>query len=330
MSRVERVAVCAYDFPSLGDQLALLPLCDALRRLFPGCRLLAASRYERIRVVAETGFADEILVYRRAGWGLLRDVRRFAPQVSVCLRRSSPRANFCFGRGSGARRSVGYPGGGNAWMHTHIASYRDDLYRPRRILATIEPLGGGGDLPGTVRRLAETGTRDPAPGPYGVIVPAGAHDDKQWGAARFAGVAATLAAERPELSWYAILGPREIERGDAEVLAAALPGVEVIANAALGDLARVFLAARLVLANDCGPGHLALMGGAPLVQPFGNWDGEAPVRIGWWFDPRPGAVCVTTREPAPIGAIAEEAVLAAARELLADPRSGGEVRYAAT
>jgi ADP-heptose:LPS heptosyltransferase len=324
---VERVAVSVADFPSLGDQLVLFPLFEGLRRRFPGCRILAASRNELIRLATEFGFADETLIYSRTDWALLRAVRRFRPQLSICLRRRSPRANLCFGRLSGARRTVGYRGGGNGLWHTHLTTFHENIYRARRHLAPLETLGGSGDLRGTVRRLARTSNWQPRSRPYAVLSPCGAWDRKQWGAARYAEVASRLADLHPDLAWYAVIGPREVEQGCGDAFRDSSAQIDVVANAPIDDLARIFLDAKIVIANDCGPAHLAQMAGTPTVQPFDNSDGLNEVAIRSWFDRRPGAICLTPRATAPIDTIPIDAVFEAAREVLDDPSIEGAIRH---
>ena len=324
---VERVAVSVADFPSLGDQLVLFPLFEGLRRRFPGCRILAASRNELIRLATEFGFADEALIYTKTDWALLRAVRRFRPQLSICLRRRSPRANLCFGRLSGARWTVGYRGGGNGLWHTHLTTFHESIYRARRHLAPLETLGGSGDLRGTVRSLARTSNWKPRSRPYAVLSPCGAWDRKQWGAARYAEVASRLAELHPDLAWYAVLGPREMEQGCDDTFRKASVRIDVVANAPIDDLARIFLDAKVVIANDCGPAHLAQMAGTPTVQPFDNSDGLNDVTIPSWFDLRPGAICLTPRANAPIDTIPIDAVFEAAREVVDDPGTEGAIRH---
>jgi len=322
-----RIAICVADFPNLGDHLALLPLYHGLRRRFPAARLWLASRYPMARIALEHGFVDELVLYGRADYALWRRVRAFAPDLSLCLRRRSFGARLCFGRPSGAQLTLGLAGPGASLLHDRRFPYLADVYRPYRYLAALESLGGTANLPEAMRSLARAATWQGPASDYAVLVPGGMLAQKQWGAERFARVAAQLAAVHPALRWYAVLGEREQARGDGPAMLAALAGITVLGQLALPDLARVFLSARLVLANDCGPGNLAQMAGAPIVLPFGNWDGAAMQRIGWWFDRRPGAIALTTRTVQPITAIAESAVLAAAQDLLADPRSTG-LRYA--
>ncbi|HXV77325.1 MAG TPA: glycosyltransferase family 9 protein, partial [Candidatus Polarisedimenticolaceae bacterium] len=285
---VRRVALCAVDFPNLGDLIALLPLLDGVRRLHPACSILLAGRFERLQLAERLGFTDRTLLYREAGFGLWREIRRFRPDLSLCLRRTSLRANLCFGRPSGARLTVGFPGGVNRLVHTRLAPYRPLVDRPRRDAAPLDLLGGDCDLVATVRRVAAAGRLVPPTEPYGLIVPGGAIDEKLWGAERFAAAAAGVTRQARELGWQVVLGPLEAERGYPAVFARWLPAAQLVAGLELPDLARLVLGAGLVLANDCGPAHLAQMGGVPLVQLFGNWDGRAGRRIDWWFDRRPG------------------------------------------
>jgi ADP-heptose:LPS heptosyltransferase len=322
---VRRVALCSTDFPNLGDVVALLPLIDGLARRFPGCHLLLAGRYPQIRLAERLGFTQESLLYQRADRGLLQRLRRFAPDLCVCLRRRSFRANLYFGRSSRASLTVGFAGGWNRWLHDRVAPYRPLIYRPRREMTPLEPLGAEGDLPATVRRVAALSERTAETEPVAVIMPGGSIPEKRWGVERYAAVARELTRERSGLRWRVVLGPTEVELGFDAVFARALPDAQRLTGLDLPDLARLFLDARVVLANDCGPAHLAQMGGIPIVQPFGNWDGGVERRIAWWFDRRPGAICLTTREPAPIDAIPVAAMTEAVRRLLAEPASPGEV-----
>jgi ADP-heptose:LPS heptosyltransferase len=324
-----RVALCIADFPNLGDHLALLPLYHGLRGRFPGARLLLASRYPLAELARTYGFVDEVLLYRRANRALLAAVRGFHPDITICLRRSSFGTRLCFGRASGAGLTAGVEGPGGRWLFSRRIPYLESVYRPYRHLAALEALGGHGSLTCTVRALAVSGTWIGPPSDYGVLVPGGMLEEKQWGPERYARVAAQLSAQHPALRWYAVIGSREAERGYATALRSELPAAEVMVEPALPDLARIFLGARLVLANDCGPGNLAQMAGAPIVLVFGNWDGGVEERIGWWFDRRPGAICLTTAGAAPISAVPEAAVRDAARALLDDPPAGAGVRRVA-
>jgi 3-deoxy-D-manno-octulosonic-acid transferase/heptosyltransferase-1 len=120
-------------------------------------------------------------------------------------------------------------------------------------------------------------------------------------------------------------GPARADRALAEAVVAASQGAARLAPATptLADLALLFAASRLYIGSDSGPMHVASLVGTPVVQLLGPtdpvenapWD-ETPsrqVRIPIACSPcRRGCAAATCMR-----SIAPEAVLAAARELLA-------------
>jgi heptosyltransferase-1 len=109
------------------------------------------------------------------------------------------------------------------------------------------------------------------PGPFALYHPGAGRAEKTWGEEHFAELARLLAARRnllPVVSW----GPGDEDR--AARLSRLIP--ESIALPRLGFRARaqVFSAARLLVAGDTGPLHLADALGTPVVAVFGPTDPE--------------------------------------------------------
>lgn len=71
------------------------------------------------------------------------------------------------------------------------------------------------------------------------------------------------------LTVVALPGP-----GETAEVRGALPGAAVLAESDVGTFAALLAGARLVVANDSGPGHLAAAVGAPLVSVFGVTEPE--------------------------------------------------------
>lgn len=116
-------------------------------------------------------------------------------------------------------------------------------------------------------------------GPFALFHPGAGVPGKTWGEERFAELARLLAAERglaPVVSW----GPGDEDR--AALLSRLVP--ESIPLPRLGSraLAQVFSAARLMVAGDTGPLHLADAVGTPVVAIFGPTD---PARNGPYGQP---------------------------------------------
>lgn len=94
-----------------------------------------------------------------------------------------------------------------------------------------------------------------------VLVPGAGRPDKQWPPERFGEIARRLGDRRVIAAW----GPNE------EPLAAAI-GCEVAPATDLSELAYLFQHARLVIAGDTGPLHLAAALGTRVVALFGPTD----------------------------------------------------------
>ncbi len=128
-----------------------------------------------------------------------------------------------------------------------------------------------------------------SPDNYAVLIPGSAHRDKCWPIRRFAVLADKTAAEF-NLSIVATGTESEIDtiedlRNQADVPIANLAG-----QTSLSELIALLQAAKLVVSNDTGPGHIAAALGVPLVMIFGR---SNPARVAPYARPQ----CVVAIEP---------------------------------
>jgi heptosyltransferase-1 len=115
--------------------------------------------------------------------------------------------------------------------------------------------------------------------PFALYHPGAGWPEKTWGEERFAELARLLAAERglsPVVSW----GPGDEDR--AALLSRLVPESIALPRLGFRALAQVFSAARLLVAGDTGPLHLADALGTPVVAVFGPTD---PARNGPYSQP---------------------------------------------
>jgi len=139
----------------------------------------------------------------------------------------------------------------------------------------------------SVRKLLNT--HNVKIGNYAVLIPGSAHIDKCWPIDRFAALADRINAEF-RLSIVAAGG--ESEKKIIEKLGelASVPIANFAGLTNLIELTALLKAARLVVSNDTGPGHIAAALGVPLVMIFGRIN---PARIAPYKRPH----CVAAVEP---------------------------------
>jgi heptosyltransferase-2 len=164
---------------------------------------------------------------------------------------------------------------------------------------------------------------------------------KRWSAPGFAQVARTLALEH---GWRVVVVGGEGDRAPAAAVTAALrvaegpTVVDLAGTTTVQELAAVLAGARLVIANDSGPMHLAAAVGAPLVGLFGSTEPgwTAPLGgIAVTTEPRPacapcfertcdvGYVCLTELDPARVVEASERALAAAGTATSEHPSGDG-------
>jgi len=104
---------------------------------------------------------------------------------------------------------------------------------------------------------------------YAVLVPGSAHEDKQWPVERFAELAEKISS-RFNLSIIASGVDSEKDTVHRLETLANVPIVNLAGLTNIGQLIALLKAAKVVVSNDTGPGHIAAALGTPIVMMFGR------------------------------------------------------------
>ena len=113
----------------------------------------------------------------------------------------------------------------------------------------------------------------------------------------------------PQTRFAVITGPDE-RREDERLRAMDLPGVQIERDLPMADIARLALHARLIVANDCGPSHLAQHTGCPYVGIFHEPNPE------WFWQRRQSRAVIPSNGNGEIQDVTPEQVLQSCREVL--------------
>jgi ADP-heptose:LPS heptosyltransferase len=249
----------------IGDLLVAVPALRALRRAFPGHRLVLATPAPLAPLVARIGGLHMLLptpVPTAVAWA------GPPPDVAVNLHGTGPQSHHALEalhpvRRIGFRCAEAGPGWeGPDWPRIAAAHPHERA----RWCALLEAVGIPAD-PDDLR------LRAPPHGPSGPVLvhPGAAFGAKRWSADRFAAVAAALESRGGRV----LVTGSAAERGLADEVAAraGLPPERVLAGGTdLGQLCDLVSVASLVVSGDTGIAHLASAYATPSVVLFGPVD----------------------------------------------------------
>ncbi len=323
---------------AIGDVIHGIPVACAIRQRLPQAHVAWMVEGRSADLLRGHGAIDEVIAVPRGWlkspafvWRLTRQLRRQRYDVTLDLQGLTKSALLA--RLSGAKRRIGFSGWEgrelSPWLNnelvaattTHVIDRNLELLRPLGIVAPTVRF----DLPesaadrATAERIA---AEAPLRGGFAVINPGAGWPSKWWPRDRFAAVARFLGEREAMPSLVVWAGPQE--RAWAEEIAALSQGHAQLAPAtALTELAAVVRRARLFVASDTGPLHLAAAVGTPCVGLYG----PVPAERNGPYGPRHVSLqkmCLPTRSrqrrnagPESMEAISVDDVCQACRQVLA-------------
>ena len=309
-------ALILHNRPFLGALLVHMPLLRGLRERHPDSRVVAYSPFDLAGLLVDEGMADEVVTYHgtRSLWTALR---RRRPDRIYCLRRKSLRVALAVAT-CGISDTTGYQYRQQNRYYRVAVPHDRTVYRARAFLDLLQlsDAEAHAHVVGAIDQLAGRAPAKSIAGNRYTIVPCCSDDRKQWGLDRFLAWCRHWREHDGDATFAAVLGPREAPMADAIRASDLGDRFAVLTSPSLPQLAHAVRGSRVTISNDCAPGHLAQMSGAPSVTIFGNWDGEVGRRTGEWFYDRPGARCLTTERASPIADISVATAVDATTEIL--------------
>jgi heptosyltransferase I len=275
---------------SLGDVVHAIPVAAALRDRFPGARIdwMVDPRYvELLRLVPVLDAC--VPVEPRGAWPrLLRTIRqcrdvRYAAAVDLQgLLKSAVLA-----RAAGAARTVGFSRGHlrepvARLFYTETVAPDGVAHVVHKNLALLHAIGVRATTPAfplTIPQTPVAAAVAAGSGSHGYVLlnPGAGWPNKQWPAERF-GTAAREIRTRLGMRSVVLWGPGEHALASA-VAAASEGAADVSPPTTVTDLVALARGARIMVAGDTGPLHLAAAAGTPVVALFGP---SRPERNGPW------------------------------------------------
>lgn len=287
--KLGRPRVLIVRLSAVGDCVQTMPLACAVRDHWPQAHIAWVVEKGAAPLVEACSAVDQLLVLPKRFATSLRTLRWLAGELrreafDIALDPQGLTKSGIVTWLSGAPRRIGFARPAareiNPWLQTELVASRQ-LHRVPRYLELVAPLGleqasvrFGLQIPRAVDASAETFLhRADIRGGFVAVNPGAGWSSKRWPIERFAEVARHLATR--EMTSVVTWGGDQ-ERVWAESIVAQANGAAILAPpTTLLELAALLKRARLLVASDTGPLHLAAALGTPCVALFGASDAAA-------------------------------------------------------
>lgn len=296
--------VCLLRLSAIGDTCHVVPLLRTLQHAWPGTKFTWVIGHVEARLMSLVPDVEFITVDKRAGLAGLRALRRqlAGRRFDVLLHLQSSLRASVVASVIPARIKLGFDRPRSRelqWLFTNarIATggreHVLDGFRGFARALGIEDFRLQWDLPLPAAALEYAAQLIPEASQTLVISACSSHARRNWLPERYAAVAAH-AVLRHGMRVILAGGPARIERemADAIVRHAGVPLVDQVGKDTLPQLLALLARARVLLAPDTGPVHMATMVGTPVI---GLYAATNPARSGpyrsrqWCVDAYPRA-----------------------------------------
>jgi lipopolysaccharide heptosyltransferase I len=274
---------------AIGDCVQTVPLAWALRERFPGALIVWAVEAAAAPLVAAVPAVDEVIVVPKrmlaspaAAWQVRNRLRPW--RFDIAIDPQSLSKSSAVGWLSGAARRIGFapPTGREVslWLNNELVAGQA-VHVVERYLELLGPLGAARTgvrfdlhIDGQAQRAAAAMVEQlRLTSGYAVVNPGAGWDSKRWPAERFAAVIERLGREHGLPSLIVWAGQQE--KAAAESIARQAGACACVApRTSLLELAALLQQARLMVAADTGPLHLAAALGTPCVSLYGSTNKE--------------------------------------------------------
>ncbi len=308
---MKEVVVFIRSMQFLGTQIVSYPLLYQIKQFWPNCRLRVVAQDDVGKhyltlpwvdaFVQADSFAEVYHAMHHSDDLLI--VLHFASDkygAAALLKRPKYRLGFKY------KRVTDF-----VWTHSHRKDFSEYMgLGNMQLLAALKPFDPAVSARHCVEVLAGLDGQQPPPAEVVLMPGGGAGDYKRWPIRYFVELADRL---KPYLNFDAtfcfVLGPDEAQEYEW-LVQLQRKDFSFVMTRPLPEIAQVVMTAQLIVANDCGPSHLAQFSGKPYVGVFHELNRE-------WFWARQNSADVLPADgTAQISHVLIQDVLTAALKVL--------------
>ncbi len=291
---MENIVIISQNRPFLGAQIVHLPLINFLKVKYPKSKIHFFSKSKISKSLLPLGSIDYVIIEQSKGH-FLEEYRKINADLTINLRKQSLWHFWVvalFAKG----KKVGFSSTLTNLFYDQTSHNNVSIYRANNYLALF----------GGVITHENTACKKQI-----CIIPGAGQEHKIWDLNNYLEVAQQIQKNYSDIEVIFLLGEKEADYKDK------LTQFTVHIDMNLEQLYHCIGQSLLVIANDCGPSHLAHIQAVDMVSLFSNERLDAQSTIDEWYHKRTGAKLIQSDAHKSINTISVNKVLDDVQHLLA-------------
>lgn len=267
---MKKIAVFMQNRDFFGAQIVHIPLLKKLRQKYPQARITLFSKSPISRILIELGLADTLVIETTKLKTALHYIKQNA-SLSINLRKNSLFTAALISLFN-LNKKIGFSNTLSNIFFTKTVRYDDTIYRARNYLNLLdekleyEPLAEQNDV---------------------IIIPGAGKSFKEWGIDNYVEAARFIKDAYPHIAVRFVLGKKE--QGFIEQIPKEF---SVLYDLEIKKLYDTLSRSSLVIANDCGPSHIAQINGTKTLILLSDEYGDAQKVAKEWVNTGEHKLCL--------------------------------------
>jgi ADP-heptose:LPS heptosyltransferase len=312
------IAIFAPNKSFYGHLILQIPFLHHLKLKHPESKITIYSTVSQVSLFKNLGFCDEIFIYKKGGanFGLVTQMLRQKPAVIYNLRPYSAYIQLIIGLFYKAYK-VGFSSGlGSKLIYNKVRDYNSTIYKSCLYLSLLDKQFAEDsfayfDQFKETLPFKETNIFTFMPG-------GGEGEHKKWGIHNFLSLSASILKDIPDSRIVFILGPMEKEEAQLIKESNLVDKFTVYISPEISTIASITKNSVVVVANDCGPSHIAQMMDCNYIGVWG-WEKQRPIiRIAEWSYTSEKSLQIVAKYGMSIKTISSKRVLRSIKSILSE------------
>jgi len=292
------IAIFLQNRPHFGTTLIHLPLIHSLQLAYPDANIFLFSKNDSSYLLSKIVCIKKVFVTKNR-FTEIANYRTINFDITISLRKNSLFLSVMLLLSKG--KKYAYNNTITRLFFTKSILYQKNIYRASNFLNL---------LPHEVTAHYFHSEKKN----YITLIPAGEYKIKHWNIQNYLQLADTFVKLYPLLDINFVLG--EAEREYLNVIKNHSTTYSIYFNKSLNELFDIIISSKLVVANDCGPAHIAQISDTANIILYSDENFTAKKTINEWFRKKENARYVISDKGKSINTINVNAVIKTAQSLL--------------